>query len=326
LKISDSILIESFQCARDFPYNRAFRGFLWVFLSLFITAQHPAYAEKKIAAIRSSNSPIYNQAVDGFKRCLKAKNIAYDYKEIVLTEDSFTPVAALLKSYKPDVILTLGTFAAQLTKENVKDVPFIFCMVINPKQNNFRAGGVSLNVAPLDQLRFVKNNFPQMRKIGLFCNTAKDNETAEEFKSAARKEKMEIVLQEVATTDQINDALSALVKEKIDLFLMLPDTDLYAHNVANQFILQTLHSNIPVVSFSAPMSKAGAIAAIYADYDDNGCLAAAMAARVLAGTSPADIEIASPSQTKFTVNSVVTERLNIKVNDSTLDKAEQVLK
>ena len=65
---------------------------------------------------------------------------------------------------------------------------------------------------------------------------------------------------------------------------------------------------------------------IYTSPEENGCVAASVADRILSGEKPGSIPIAWMDKYAVAVNMVVAERLNIKVPASVTNSAEQVVK
>ena len=75
-----------------------------------------------------------------FRRCLKQKNIPFVLDDYVLPESQQDMEAMLaeIRSKRPDLILTMGSVATLLVKEKIKDVPVVFCMIVDPSFNNLK--------------------------------------------------------------------------------------------------------------------------------------------------------------------------------------------
>ena len=115
-------------------------------------------------------------------------------------------------------------------------------------------------------------------------------------------------------------ALKSLGNTTIDAYGLLPDV-----LVNNPQALHTLRefsraNRVPIVSFSDKYLKAGAAAAITFDMADMGSQAAEMAARILAGTKPAEITVETPRRQRMIVNTSVFRRMGVLFNEAAGDE------
>jgi putative tryptophan/tyrosine transport system substrate-binding protein len=283
-----------------------------------------AEGQKKIVVLRSSKLPFYDKAVEGFKKCLGAKGIAFTVEDQTMpdTADAQGAKLAEIKGGKPDLVLTLGTTATRAAQEKMPDVPSVFCMVLDPTSNQLTGGGVSLDLRPSAQVDFIQKNLSQFKKVGVIYNPQKNKETAAELKSLKT---VEMVLVEATGVNEMEGAITGL-KGKADCLLMVSDPSLYTPQMAPQLILQTLKTGLPLIAISPAYVKAGALVGIYADYENNGCLASDVAARVLKGEKSSAVPLAWPTKVKSSVNQVVADRLGVKLSPSLLSEAEEVIK
>src|SRR5690348_14999479 len=93
------------------------------------------------------------------------------------------------------------------------------------------------------------------------------------------------------TPEEVAKAIAKLSSDA-DCLLMVADSVIYSPQTIAPVILQTIQNNLPIIAISPSFVKAGALAAIYPDYKDNGVLAAGVATRYFNGESLASI----PSQ------------------------------
>ena len=302
---------------------------LIVLFFLAATTVSPLYSAKKVVVVRSSSLPIYAQAINGIKKTVNSLSTPFDIIDITLPEgkSESDTVIANIQNQKPNAIISLGTSATRALRDKISDIPVIFCMVVDCKNNNLSGPGVTLDLKPSQHLNAIMKFFPQFKNIGILYSPAKSRDIAKEFQNlASQKGNVKISLEEIADIAQIENAVSSLAGKKADCLLMLPDPTIYTAQIGPQFILQTLRLGLAVVSFSPAYTKAGALASLYVDYEDNGAMAGEIASRILSGESPDNIPIFYPSKVVLALNLVVAERLKIQVSQETILAAAQVTK
>ena len=97
--------------------------FLLCFLSCFIVGK-PAYAEKDIIVISSSNALVYQQAFSAFEQHLENKGIleTYTLNQFQLNELDETSLATI-EAGAP--VVTIGTAAARYASQHYVDTPIV---------------------------------------------------------------------------------------------------------------------------------------------------------------------------------------------------------
>ncbi len=281
-------------------------------------------ADRKITTVRSSNLSFYTDALKGFKKCFG--NTAA-IKDVVLPKnpDKRAAVIKEIGAEKPDLFLAFGTSATKKLRRNIKDVPVAFCVVVDPPSFGVTAPGVSMTVMPSMEIKFIRAAFPGIKRIGVLFSQGRNVSSVNELKKIQSKSPSEIVMIQVNSLDKLTGAMQELSK-KADCLLMLADPVIYPAQAAAQLILQSLQLNLPIIANSAPYVKAGALAAVYADSVDNGCVASQVVKRIFNGESPASIPIQPSVKFKTSINMVVADRLKVKVNPSAISAAEEVIK
>ncbi len=282
-------------------------------------------AERKVILLKSKDIPPFQQAAEGFKRCLTGKGVPASFQEIVLPEDPGQADATFhaLAGGKPDLVLSIGTQATRLAREKLRGIPVVFCMVIDPAANEWVKSGVSMDPPPESYIEYIHQNFPKLKRIGVLCNSLKSKDIVQHLKDADA-ETHTLVFQEVANISGLDAALKSL-KTKADCLLMTMDPGIYNPQTAGQIILQTLQMDLPLIAVSPAFVKGGALAALYADPMDNGCQAADLAAKALEGDNLAALPLLPPRKVNSAINLIVADRLRIAVPAGTRAAAEQVV-
>lgn len=283
--------------------------------------------QRRVAVIRSSRLPLYDLALQGFRRSLSEQGMTVVTEDFLLPADPAEESALFtqLAQQKFDLLLTLGSNASAVTRDSAKGTPLVFGMTVDPFVNGLTRGGAALDVRPAEQIRFIRRNFPSLKRVGIFyrpgCNTA----VVKGFKEAEGLEGASLVLIEVKDPGDMGRLLDQL-RAEADCLLMVSDSILYSAQTSPQFILQTLRSGFPFIAVSPSFVKAGALAAIYGDSEDNGYQAGRAAARFLAGEDLNAIPVYWTEKAKTAFNLVVAERLRLSVSEAAKKSAELVVR
>jgi putative tryptophan/tyrosine transport system substrate-binding protein len=300
--------------------TRGFRVF-WLAALTGVFLPFSVQAGGKVTVIRSSALPLYDSVVKGFKRCSKAQAI----EDVTLTgeKDKDMAILAQVSAKAPDVVLSLGTGATRLVRDNLSSIPSVFAVVIDPTSNKIAPPGVPLDLQASTQLEFIHRYFPHLKRIGVLYSPGRNVEIVSELRTLkARGETISLV--EVASIDRLDAALQTLASES-DCLLMLSDPTLYSAQTASQLILQTLQRGLPIIAASPAYVKAGAMAGIYAHPEETGCSAAAAVDRVAAGEKVSS-SFMWPTKYSSAVNMIVAGRLKVTVPPALMNSAEQVVK
>lgn len=285
-----------------------------------------AEAEKRVVALRSGALPIYDFAVQGFREELAARRVPFVIEDRVLPTDPMQLDAFVgqLRASRPDVVLTIGTAAAKVMNERGGGLPFVYSMLVDPGSMGLATAGAVMEARPGAQLEFIKSHFPSLKRVGVIHSAVRNKETVRLLQEE-KPEGITLVMIQANNPEEMSNAIQRLSKEA-DCLLMISDGLLYSPQMATQIILQTIQSDLPIIGISPSFVKAGALAAVYPDYKDNGALAAAAAARYFGGASLSSLSVQWPVKTRFSVNLIVSQRLGIPVQEKTLKQAQEVVR
>ncbi|MGH7410873.1 MAG: ABC transporter substrate-binding protein, partial [Candidatus Methylomirabilis sp.] len=130
----------------------------------------------KIVALKSADVDVYNEALEGFKSVAGQSIVSeYDMEGDLQRGKGF--LARLRSGPKPDLIFAIGIWALQVVVEEVRNIPVVFAMVLNPStvigQEARNITGASMNVPIEQQIALLKRVSPQVRRIGVIYDPAK---------------------------------------------------------------------------------------------------------------------------------------------------------
>ncbi|MBN1913128.1 MAG: hypothetical protein JW788_01870, partial [Candidatus Omnitrophica bacterium] len=198
----------------------------------------------------------------------------------------------------------------------------LFTMVLNPQNSSISPPGVAMDIPISVKLGEFKKFFPQTKVIGTVY-TSQFALRYEEALDACDKLGLSLVAKKINSQNEFSGAVDEIIK-KVDVFLMIADTNLYLPKTTEYLLIQCMQRNIPVIGLSSGYAKAGALIAFDCDYKDMGKQTAELAARILKGDLTAKKEIILPRKIKYSLNALVAERLGLKLSSEVLERAEEV--
>jgi putative ABC transport system substrate-binding protein len=295
-----------------------------------------AFAAKRpvIVVSKSRNITPYNTALKGFNQVLKNKGIdAYLIQyDIKATKEEGRRVAEEVRARKPELVLTLGSSATEMAQQNIKDIPIVFAMVLYPvasglveslESSGNNATGVSMGIPIKTQFAHLKMLIPRIKRIGVLYNPHKTRAIVSEAFAVARKMDLELVAKSVNSDKDIPEALEELAKQ-VDALWAVVDNTVYNPQSARYILLFTLRNKIPFMAFSVNFVEAGALMALYCDYNDIGRQSAEIAIKILRDQKPNNIPISPPRDINIAINRRVAEVIGIEIPPSILYRTDKI--
>ncbi|UCD85065.1 MAG: ABC transporter substrate-binding protein [Deltaproteobacteria bacterium] len=299
--------------------------FVWtiiflVLLSGFIAREASA---EKVAVLKSADIAAYNQALAGF-----AKEIGSIGTDTYNIEDSPTggkDIIDKIKQTKPSAILAVGKKATEIANTEIPDIPIVFCMVIEPEKLGLKGNniaGVGMEVSPEKQISNFKSALPSLKSIGVVYNPENSSQRVKEGRGACQRLGIKFAEITVSAPKEVPDAFRGLVG-LVDAIWLLPDTTVLT-KASFSFILKTaMEEKIPLLGFSESLVKGGALMSFAVDYRSVGELAGSLVKKILAGTAPGTLALASPGG-EFAVNLNIADFLGIKIAEEIKRKAKVI--
>lgn len=300
--------------------------YLYIILCLILcSTQSFASAGERvsIATIFSSELEPYKQALDGLKNYFSEKNVSLELTLYSLKKKKPDLVIQQISQEKPDVVYSIGTNALRFAQQRIIDTPVVFSMVLNPgKITKTNITGVSLNIPVKVKLRNIKQILPFVKRIGMIYSP-KFLHLYMDASKACSEMGFQLVSKLINSKSEIAGAIKEISKQ-IDCFLVIPDTEIYIPQLISNLILEGLRSNFPVIGLSVFHTKAGALLSFEGDYHDIGSQAGEIALEIHNGEQSVYSQLVKPRKTRFSLNLLVAERLNISLPSKVIKEASEV--
>ncbi len=294
---------------------------------------------KRLALFLFSDNILLKTTADGVMDELKRSGLLDRYRvkiDLKNAQNDFTTAQAIVQDIvrqRYDYIITVSTPALQATANGNRKIPHIFGAVTDPYRMGIAKNarehipnitGVATFQPVESTVEVMREIFPKAKRLGMIWNPAEANSEACTLKArdAARKYDFELLEKTVSSTDEVKDALSALLNKKIDLFFTSGDNTVI---LALETIAEILKKHtIPYFTNMSSDIEHGAFVSMGADYYEVGVETAKMAGRVIGGEDPAGIPIRDYVPEKMGINLSLVKLYGLTVPDAVLKKAVTV--
>lgn len=285
----------------------------------------------------STEEDVHSGIIEGLKQIgyttekgliLNIQNADSDIKKL-------QPMAKDFVSKKPNLIIAVTTASAQAVLRETKDIPVVLGGLTDPVMakllTNLEAPEANVTgttdfVPAESQLKFIREFIPNAKRIGIIYTPTSDASTAAQLKlmKAAKTIGVEIIRGAASNLLDVQSSAKYLIENKVDA-IYIPSDDLVILH-ADQIIKEALANKIPVFAADSESVGKGAIAGISYSYKEIGILTGKIAARILKGEKISSIPVVSPDKFQTFVNLKAAEQFGVKIPDSMLKSAAEIVK
>jgi len=289
--------------------------FILIPLMLFHSA-YCAHAEKTAIVIKSQNLSAYNEVIKEFEaKCIQNNIIIKSIFDLKGKMKVGHKIVRNVRAEKPDIILTIGVLATTIAKEEIKDIPIVFCMVINHERFQLTGAnitGIAAEIPIEKQLMGFQTVFRALKDLGVIYDPSKTGNIIVNTEKEVEDIGINLVKYEINSSEEVPEAVKYLTG-RIDALWLLPDSTVLTKKSFDFIKSTALENKIPLLCTSDVFVKAGALAAIFSDYKCVGRQAARLAGEILSQTSPGPPGIVNPDSFKLAINTDTAEKLGLEL-------------
>jgi putative ABC transport system substrate-binding protein len=245
--------------------------------------------------VQTKDGVLAGLAEQGF---VPGKNLAVEYQTANGSMPTQQQIARKFVGEAPDLIVAITTPTAQAMVSATKDIPIVFATVIDPvkakviSQYDKPGGNVTgVSDAPpiAQQLRLFREILPNLKKLGFVFNPGLDSSkaTLEWIRDQGKALGIDIVEAPAPTTNEVLPAARKLVGS-VDAIYIPNDTTVVGAIEAIVKIGED--TKTPVFTGETRGVERGAIASLGLNYTEVGRLAGRIAADVLNGKKPGEVD------------------------------------
>lgn len=327
---------------KDLKFN-LFSFLLACFLvfSFFVIKDEKNDQEKKIYNI-GVLEPMNHKALDlifkGMKDELEkngyvdGKNIKINLRNANGDQSNLSLMAEKLIDEKNDVLVGITTLSSVTFLNATKDIPIVISGVTFPKESglvkdekksNTNVTGVSDRTDLKKEFQLIKKVMPNIKKIGILFTASEDNakRQASEMENILKNEKIEVVVNSIMNSNDINQVAQSLSKDVDAIFVPIDNTIASSMTTLTKI---TDKYKIPVFPSADSMVKDGGLLALGVDQYKIGENTAKIIIKILSGENPGDIPISFEKDCDIFLNEKKAKSLNIKIPQEILKKCKIV--
>ena len=246
-------------------------------------------------------------------------------------------LVADLVQRKVEVIVAAGTVASQAAMRATSTIPIVMSVVADPVGSGLvvnlahpggNVTGLSLMTPELSakRLQLLKEAIPRLTRVAVLWNpdTPYSAKLIEELKTVAPSLSIELSFVGARTPEQFGPAFSAVSRAHAQALCVNEDPLFFAHRTT--LLKLAAKARLPVIYAERNFAEAGALMSYGANYEDMFRRAAGYVDKILKGAKPGDLPIEQPTKFELVVNLKTANALGIKVPESILLRADEVIR
>jgi putative ABC transport system substrate-binding protein len=312
-----------------------------------LTGPLPAEAQQAGKAYRigylspafSSGTPARTEAFrQGLRELgyIEGQNIVIEYRFAQRKLNRLPDLAAELVRLKLDVIFAFSAPAVRALKKATTTLPIV-TVSGDPVRAGFvaslaRPGGNITGLANLTpelvgkRLELLKEVIPQVSRVAILWNSVESSAglRMRETQSAAASLGIELQPLEVKGLKNLEDAFSAMKKERADA--LVPLRSVLVMKQLQRIVELAAENRLPAMYDSRRFTQAGGLMSygtLIADLDRS---AAKYVDKILKGAKPADLPVELPTKFELIINLKTAKQLGITIPPNVLYQATKVIK
>ena len=265
---------------------------------------------------------------------VEGRNIVLEYRYAEGKPDRLPDLARDLARVKPNVIFALGGDVAPFARTATSTIPIVMAVSVDPVQSGLvatlaRPGGnltgvtfVSSDLAA-KRLQLLREIAPGISRIGVLWNPDHIDPEYRETQAAGRALGAEIHSLEVRGPGEFDRAFRTAAAARVEAIVVV-SSRLMSLNRQRVMELATRNS-MPLVTGWGGWPQVGALLSYGPNLDDMNRRAAYFVDKILKGAKPGDLPVEQPTKFELVINLKTAKALGLKIPQSLLLRADEVI-
>ena len=267
---------------------------------------------------------------------VEGQNVGVEYRYANNHLEQYPHLAAELVRVKVDVIVAGGEAGIRAARDATSTIPIVMAnsgdpvgigLIASLSRPGGNVTGLSLLAPDLGgkRLELLKETVPKVSRVGVLWNPTNAVE-ALELKStevAARAVGVIVTSHEVRAPADFDRAFAAIGRERPTALITLADPLTRGHKT--QLAEFAAKSRLPMIAETRDFAEAGGLMSYGASLRDLYRRAATYVDKILKGAKPCDLPIEQPTKFELVVNLKTAKALGLKMPQSVLLRADEVL-
>ncbi len=237
---------------------------------------------------------------------------------------------------KPAVILVVTIASVRAAQRATKTIPIVFISTNDPVGTGLvaslaRPGGNTTGLSSMAEdrapklVQLAREVLPNASRIAVLINplNPSNGPIFEQLRATASTIGMAADAVEVSAPDRIDDALTALSKQRPDA--LIGGFDYIIFDQRDRIVALAITHGIPVFAPSPVYADAGALLGYGVSPQAFYGRAAVYVKKILSGVKPADLPVEQPTKFQLVVNLKTAKTLGLTIPQSILARADEVI-
>ena len=296
----------------------------------------------RVGMLTANPSATATPVWDVFREAMKelgyveGKSVVYEYRSAEGQPERLPELAAELTKLPVKVMVVANTPGNLAAKKATTTIPIVMVAVGDPVRvglvsNLGRPGGNITGFTNLSgqiaakRLQLLKEVIPTATRIGMIGNPGDPNALVQiqDAEAAARKLKVQLRLFTIKEAAQLEPAFEAARSWRAQALLRLNDP--LQVSLRARTIELAAKTRVPMMYSSRADAEAGGLIGYGVDPLESYRRAASYVDKILKGTKPGDLPVQQPTKLELAVNLKTAAALNVKIPQTVLVQADQVI-
>jgi putative ABC transport system substrate-binding protein len=265
---------------------------------------------------------------------VEGQNIKLEFRSARLHPERAPRLAEELVQLKPDVIVAGAETAINAAKQATQTIPIVMVIFDDPRsagliksisQPGQNITGIFTRQPELTgkRLELLREIVPGVSRVAVLLDGFSKNEI-DEVKPAADALGVETIFQELHPPYDFNATLKMSKRQRAGAVLALYSSTFYINR--DQLAEAALRNHLPLTGYAHELTRAGGLFSYGPDLRDTYYRAAYFVDRLLKGAKPSDLPIEQPTKFLLVVNERTAKVLGVKIPESVLVRADEILR
>lgn len=298
----------------------------WMVVFLLMSSS-PVFGAK-IGILSNDKIPVYSEIAANFKKTMIKEG--HLVKEVAVVNGDDKATLKNIKASECEFFFSVGAPASKAC--NASGFPGVFTMVVDPVKNGLiekngspkgRMTGVLVDVSPRMQFAHLKKIMAGKPRVGVLYDPSVSSYVVSQYIKHATEFGFQIFDIPILGKDEVPPSIEAL-KGKVDYILSVVDNTVYNIQSIQVILRFSIMNKIPLIGFSAPQVKAGALVGFYCHYANLGNQAAKLMSLLVAGQDVKTVLVELPEETDYAVNLRSASIMKVEIPESFKTGAAEV--
>ena len=268
---------------------------------------------------------------------IEGQNMAIEYRWANWKSERLAAFAAELAHLEVDVIVSTGGSAPAVAAKNAtRTIPITFITgdpvglglvpSLSRPGGNLTGLNIFTNELNVKRLELLKETLPAATRVGVLANPGPPTYrlARRNLEDAARSLEVRLDVKEVRGSSELDRAFSAMVKERVEVLLVVNDPMLFSQR--GRIVDLAARTRLPAIYEWREFSEAGGLMSYGADLAELYRRAATYVDKILKGAKPADLPVEQPTKFEVVVNLKTAKDLGLTIPQSILIRADEVIR